>query len=257
MKNSALAGFPHRNTSPNIAENLTMNQLNPDDYDVLSFDCYGTLVDWQGAIVTYMQRVLLSHDVHVFDGTILEFFAQWEPLEQDVGGTYSEVLTRVMTRYGHRLGFTPTEDESEGFVDAVATSNAFPDTESSLQILKSKFDLAIISNTDEELIKQTLEPLGVEFEEIVTAQELGCYKPNRDMLLAAIERITSGNKRLLHVAQSPFHDIKPMVELGYDCVWIKRETELGSAVQAVDIKPNWTFDTLGEFVSVVSEDSGD
>lgn len=227
--------------------------MNKDDYDVLSFDCYGTLVDWQGAIVTYLQRVLLSHDVHVFDGTILEFFSEWEPLEQDEGGNYREVLARVMLRYGKRLGFNATEEEIDGFINAVANSDPFPDVIEALQSLKQYFELAIISNTDTDLIQQTLEPLGVEFDSIVTAQDLGRYKPNPKMLQSAIEQITNGNKRLLHVAQSPFHDIQPMMALGCDCVWIKRETDIGSAVRQADIVPTSAFDTLGEFVADLNE----
>ena len=230
-----------------------MPELDKTNYDVLSFDCYGTLVDWQTAIVKYLQEVLLAHDVHVFDGTILEFFSEWEPIEQNTGGSYSEVLTRVMSRYGNRLGFTATEAETAGFVQAVALSPSFPDSLEALQALKGCFELAIISNTDRDLILQTVEPLGTDFDHITTAEELGMYKPNKEMLLAAMKQISQdGSKRVLHVAQSLFHDIEPVMALGYECVWINRVSESGSAVRHVDITPTWQFESLKDFAQAIT-----
>lgn len=232
-----------------------MSGPSANDYDVLSFDCYGTLVDWEGAIVGYLQEVLLSHDVHVFDGTILEFYAQWEPLEQDAGGTYRDVLTRVMTRYGGRLGFTATDDETEGFIRAIATAKPFEDTNQSLAKLAENFQLAIISNTDTELIELTLESLASEFQHVLTAQELGAYKPNLDMLTRAFQSIGDGQQRVLHVAESSFHDIAPASALGIDTVWIQRNRERTSAAQQVEINPTWTFDSLAELVDAFEFDS--
>ena len=224
-----------------------MPDLRANDYDVLSFDCYGTLVDWETAIIQYLQPVLLSHDVHVFDGTILEFYAEWEPLEQDAGGTYRDVLSRVMTRYGARLGFTPTAKETEGFVNAIASSIPFEDTADALTKLAQHFSLAIISNTDEDLIQQTLQSISTEFGTVLTAQELGAYKPDREMMRNAFDQIRQRGKRILHVAQSKYHDILPASELGLNTVWINRSSEHASAVQGVDANPVWEFENLADF----------
>lgn len=224
-----------------------MSDLRTDDYDVLSFDCYGTLVDWETAIIQYMQPVLLSHDVHVFDGTVLEFYSEWEPLEQGAGGSYRDVLGRVMSRYGARLGFTPTTEETKGFVNAIATSAPFSDTGDALTKLAQHFKLAIISNTDKDLIEITLQSLSVEFFVVVTAQELGAYKPNLDAMRKAFNQIGQKGERVLHVAQSRYHDIAPASELGFDTVLIDRRSEHASAVQSVNANPVWEFETLAEF----------
>ncbi len=226
-----------------------MADLRASDFDVISFDCYGTLVDWENAIIQYLQPVLLSHDVHVFDGTILEFYSAWEPLEQEVGGSYREVLRRVMRRYGARLGFTPTDDETEGFVNAIATASPFSDTVEALTDLATQFKLAIISNTDKDLIKLTLKSLPTEFSAVVTASELGAYKPNLDMMRRAFDQIGKDGMRILHVAQSRYHDIAPARELGLNTVWINRSSEHASAVQSVNVVPEWEFENLAQFVS--------
>lgn len=228
-----------------------MTELRADAFDVITFDCYGTLVDWESAIVDYLQSVLLAHDVHVFDGTILEFYAEWEPIEQETGGSYREVLTRVMRRYGNRLGFTPTDEEIAGFINAITASNAFEDTNEAIQQLAEEFELGVISNTDTDLIQSTLSTLPVNFAFVLTAQDLGAYKPNQDAMATAFEKITADQKRILHVAQSRFHDIAPATKLGISTVWINRENEHGSAAQNVDATPNWEFKNLAQFVTAL------
>ena len=227
-----------------------MADLRADDYDVLTFDCYGTLVDWETAIIQYLQPVLISHDVHVFDGTILEFYSEWEPLEQDSGGSYRDVLGRVMARYGARLGFTPTKEEAKGFVNAIANADPFDDTIEALAKLSEHFKLAIISNTDKDLIEMTLRSMPTEFCAALTAQELGAYKPDLAMMRKAFDQISHHGKRILHVAQSGYHDIAPASELGLNTVWINRRSEHASAVQPVKFNSVWEFETLADFAAV-------
>ncbi len=227
-----------------------MTHPRADNFDVLSFDCYGTLVDWESAITQYMQQVLLAHDVHVFDDTILEFYAEWEPLEQGVGGRYRDVLQRVMDRYGARLGFTPSDEEKDGFVQAIASAAPFDDATESLPFLAEKFDLAIISNTDKDLISITLQSLPVQIAKVVTAEELGAYKPNRDMLTRAFAMISAdGRKRVLHVAESQYHDIEPATELGLSTVWINRDRSSTSATRETQAKSTWQFNNLKSFAN--------
>ena len=228
-----------------------MSALKADDFDVLTFDCYGTLVDWEQALTSYLQPVLLSHDVHVYDGTILEFFAEWEPLEQSEGGIYRDVLQRVMKRYGSRLGFTPNDQETEGFVECIALAKPFPDTVPALEVLKQRFQLGIISNTDTDLIGLTLPNLEVCFDYVNTAQELGAYKPNLSVLSAVFDDLKERGKRVLHVAQSKFHDIEPAKQLGIETVWIQRRTETTSAVQMTAATPTWSFTDLASFTEAI------
>ena len=229
-----------------------MPDLRADAFDVLTFDCYGTLVDWESAIIEYLQSVLLAHDVHVFDGTILEFYAAWEPLEQNAGGSYRDVLARVMQRYGSRLGFTPNDDETAGFINAITASSAFPDTNDAIQQFATKFELGVISNTDTDLIESTLSTLPTSFTHVVTAQQLGVYKPNPKAMKTAFEQISGGGtKRILHVAQSRFHYNAPATDLGIATVWINRENEHGSAAQHIDATPTWEFKDLEQLANAL------
>ncbi|MXW52600.1 MAG: HAD-IA family hydrolase [Gammaproteobacteria bacterium] len=224
-----------------------MSQPQASDYDVISFDCYGTLVDWESAIVSTLQELLQSHDANMNDDVVLEYFANWEPEEQIQGGTYRSVLRRVLDRYGFRLGFKPRSKDYDTFEECVARAGAFEDTIDALESLQKGFKLAVITNTDNDLFAITREALNVEFDFVVTAEDTGCYKPNTEMFNVAVAEI--GKKdRLLHVAQSVFHDISPANSLGIDSVWIDRTSGRPGATKQVDEKAKWTYTNLQELV---------
>ena len=224
----------------------------PDDYDVLLFDCYGTLVDWETAITTFIQPLLLSKDVHLYDESVLDFYSEWEPEEQEAGGSYQDVLGRVLKRFGQRLAFTPTQEECANFVMSIARSNPFPDTKPALETLASHFELGIISNTDPDLLAKTIAPLDTEFQYLITAGEVGAYKPEL-MIFEHSKEVVGTDKRVLHVAQSLFHDIAPANTIGHDNVWIHRseDKKVSSAVRPSDAQPTWTYATLGAFADSI------
>ena len=224
-----------------------MPKIEVNQYDVLVFDCYGTLVDWQTAITSYLQSVLSKHDAHVTDEFLLEFHAEWEPIEQEAGGKYRDVLFRLMHRLGDRLAFTPSETECEQFVQSLARSQPFDDVNVALAELGNHFELAIVSNTDREIIKKTLEPIDAVFEYVITAEDTGAYKPSEKMWQSATSLI-GDEKRKLHVAQSLYHDVEPANKLGNDSVWINRDNQAGSAVRPSNAKPSWTFEDLHQMV---------
>ena len=219
---------------------------NAGDYEVLAFDCYGTLIDWGAGLVGYLQPLLLNHDAHVIDEFLLEFFADAEPKAQADGVRYADVLRDVLRRLGNRLGFTPSVAELDGFVASVGDWPAFEDTEASLRRLSERFDLMVVSNIDNALFAKTAEALGVAFAHVVTAQDVGVYKPNPRMFQAA--RTAAGDARVLHVAQSLFHDIAPASAFGWDTVHIRRAR---NAARAVDAEPTWAFDSLADFAHAV------
>lgn len=216
------------------------------DYDVLTFDCYGTLIDWAAGIVGYITPLLEAHDAHVTDAFILEFFAEAEPVAEEAGGSYAEVLKEVLRRLGARLAFTPTEEDLEGFAQSVKTWPPFDDTVSALRRLGERFDLVVVSNVDNDLFAGTADQLGVSFAHVVTAQDVGAYKPNRAMFDAALKVI--GDKRHLHVAQSLYHDIAPASELGWSTVWIQRSS---SAARDHDAAATWAYPSLGDFADAI------
>lgn len=228
-----------------------MAAIDQDAFDTLTFDCYGTLVDWQRGIIGYLQPVLERHDVHVIDDFILGFFAETEPAVQDEGGQYADVLREVLRRFGTRLGFAPSNEELDGFPAALASSPPFPDTPEALGRLAGRFDLGVISNIDDALFARTQTSLGVEFAHVVTAQQVGAYKPRPAMFEAALARLEHGPGRLLHVAQSLFHDIAPANALGLRTAWIDRNQGEAGAARPADAQPDWAYPSLGEFADAI------
>lgn len=219
---------------------------NAEDYDALAFDCYGTLVDWGGGLVAYLQPLLQRHDAHVIDDFLLEFFAETEPLAQRDGVRYADVLRDVLRRLGTRLAFAPSSEELDGFVASVGDWPPFDDSSAALQRLGERFKLMVVSNVDNALFAKTAARLGVEFAYVVTAQDVGAYKPDRRMFEAA--RRATGDARVLHVAQSLFHDIAPATAFGLDTVYIRRQR---NAARPADAEPTWTFDSLAEFADAI------
>lgn len=222
-------------------------EFDPNAFDVLTMDCYGTLIDWQGGIVDYLQPVLARHDAHVTDDFILELFAATEPVLQREGGSYEDVLRRVLDRFGTRLGFVPTPAERDGFPASLGEWKPFPDTIDALVRLGTRYRLAIISNVDDALFSLTSGILDVEFAHVITAERVGAYKPDRRMFEAALAAIGCGRDRILHVAQSLFHDIAPASGMRIATVWIDRNQGARGAAQETRAQPDWTFSTLGEF----------
>ena len=223
------------------------------DYDALSFDCYGTLIDWGSGLIEFLKPALRQHDVHVVDDFLLEFFAEAEPLAQVDGRRYADVLREVLRHLGRHLGFTPDRALLDAFAASPSGWPPFADTQDALRRLGERFQLAIISNVDNDLFAATTPRLGMVFAPgnaervLVTAEQVGAYKPDPRMFAAARAAVGEG-RRLLHVAQSVFHDIAPAAALGWDTVWIRRPR---NAARAISAKPTWTFDSLAAFADAI------
>jgi 2-haloacid dehalogenase len=223
-----------------------MTDLAAGNYRTVTFDCYGTLIDWENGILGYLQPLLESYDVHVLDEWVLDFFAENEPALQAEGGSYRSVLERLLARLGTRCAFTPNEDTLKGFADSIEYWQPFADTNAALRALAERFDLAVVSNIDNELFSLSARQLGVEFAHVITAEDVGAYKPDRAMFDDALRRVQGP---VLHVAQSLFHDIAPATALGLDTVWINRPSAAGSgAARPAEVEATWTFGNLDELV---------
>jgi 2-haloacid dehalogenase len=225
-----------------------MTDLVPSDYKTLTFDCYGTLIDWENGLLGYLQPLLQSYSVHVIDEWVLEFFAAVEPEMQAQGGSYRSVLGRVLQRFGTRLAFTPSEDTLNGFANSIEYWLPFPETVPALRALAGQFELAVVSNIDNDLFAFSAQYLGVEFAHVITAQEVEAYKPDEAMFKAALTRVKAP---VLHVAQSRYHDIAPANALGLDTVWINRGGTHDGATRSSEAEPNWTFNTLDELAQAL------
>ncbi len=196
------------------------------NYKALTFDCYGTLIDWENGILGALKPLLLAHNSNLDNEQILELFAKFEAeLEKGEYLKYREVLRRVVQKFGERFGFEPTADELNSLADSIQHWLPFPDTVEALQILKQKFKLVIISNVDDDLFAFSAKHLKVEFDQIITAEQAKSYKPSLNNFRLAIERIDLPLEQILHVAASVYHDIVTAKSLGLSTVWVNRRAD--------------------------------
>lgn len=215
-----------------------MSYIDFDELDVLTFDCYGTLVDWERGILRALRPVLVSHGVSASDREVLERYAETEPAVQEGEyRPYREVLEEVVRRIGGHYGFEPDEEEARVLVASVASWPPFSDTVSALRRLKSRYELGVISNVDVALFERTADSLQVPFDYVVTAEHARAYKPDPRPFELAVEAMGTAPGRVLHVAQSLFHDIVPAKGLGFPCVWVNRRAgkEGSGATPDVDL----------------------
>jgi 2-haloacid dehalogenase len=197
--------------------------LDFDRFDALTFDCYGTLIDWETGIVAALRAVLDPRNVHPSDDELLERFARHEAaLEAGPYLRYREVLGRSLRGICADLGVELTDDEVGMFGGSVGDWPSFPDSPEALARLKRRFRLGVITNCDDDLFAASNRRLGVTFDWIVTAQQAGSYKPSERNFELAFERIDVPRERILHVAQSLYHDHVPARRLGLATAWIDR-----------------------------------
>jgi 2-haloacid dehalogenase len=223
---------------------------------VVSFDCYGTLIDWESGILTAMKVVLASRGVFPPDAEILERYAEYEAYaESGAYIPYRQVLRNVVLRFGAAFGFSPDPDELECLGRSLPHWRPFDDAARGLGRLKKRFKLAVLSNVDDDLFAQTRQRLGAEIDHVVTAEQVGAYKPSPAMFAALIDRTTKDPGSILHVAQSPFHDVVPGRAAGLTTVWVKRPSARGvfGATPAVLPQPDAEvpdLDTLATLAGV-------
>ncbi|MDZ7960084.1 MAG: haloacid dehalogenase type II [Aulosira sp. DedQUE10] len=197
--------------------------INFDQYKVLTFDCYGTLIDWESGILAALKPILSTHRHHLDDEQILQLFAEFEAeIQKGEYITYKEVLRKVVQRFGEQFGFEPSDEELYALSASIKHWLPFPDTIEALKSLKKQFKLAIISNVDDNLFAYSAQHLAVEFDWIITAEQVKSYKPSLNNFRAAIEKIGLPIEQILHVACSVYHDIVPAKSLGISTVWVNR-----------------------------------
>jgi len=202
--------------------------LNFDNFEVLTFDCYGTLIDWESGIWEALSPSLTNHHIAMTRDTALELFGALESeAERGAYHEYKTVLRIVLEGFGSRLGFAPTPSELRRFSESVKDWPPFPDSARALQALKKEYKLAIISNIDDDLFAFSAQRLQTQFDWVITAQQAKSYKPSLNNFHLAFERIGVPKPKILHVAQSLFHDIVPAKALGLSTVWINRRHHQG------------------------------
>jgi 2-haloalkanoic acid dehalogenase type II len=215
-------------------------------FKALSFDCYGTLIDWEAGLAHALEP--LRSQVGVSQDDILEAFGdvEHEVEEERPGARYSELLTIVHARLARRFGLPANEDAAHDFGQSVGDWPAFPDSATALRYLKRHFELIILSNVDRASFAKSNERLGVEFDRVFTAEEIGSYKPDLRNFEYLLERLGENGLEkgeLLHVAQSLFHDHAPANRFGIASAWIDRRHDKhgGGATKVPEPMPHFDF----------------
>jgi len=223
-------------------------------FEILTFDCYGTLINWEAGLLAALHRVLSAHSKRIEDAALLELYGEFEQrAEQPTFQPYREVLGSVVRQFGTELGFTPTAEEVQSLADSLPRWKPWPDTVAALRQLKTRFRLAILSNVDDDLFAGTRPQLEVAFDEVITAQQAQAYKPSLSLFELALGRIKTPAHRVLHVGQSIYHDVVPAQALGLATVWVNRPSSRPGvgAVKSADARPDSTVTSLAQLASAV------
>ena len=214
-------------------------------FDVVTFDCYGTLIDWESGIGEWLENAAARAGA-VFDRRrALDLYAQAEPAVEAQGyRSYREVLAETARRVTESLGWRVSEEESRGLAASLPDWKPFADTNPALRRLAAAgYRLGILSNVDDDLLAGTRRHFDVAFDLLVTAQQVRSYKPAHGHFEEARRQI--GPLRWLHAAQSRFHDVAPCRELAIPVAWINRRDEPASP----DLLPDVEVRTLADFAS--------
>jgi 2-haloalkanoic acid dehalogenase type II len=211
-------------------------------YDVLTFDCYGTLIDWERGIGDAFAVAARADGLDLDRAALLAAYHEIEPVVQSERyRAYREVLSLTARRLADRLGWALAPGRERFLPDSLPSWPPFADTNTALRRLADAgYRLAILSNVDDDLLAGTRRHLDVDFDFVVTAQQVGAYKPAPLHFEAARKRL--GDARWLHVAQSFFHDIVPARRLGVPTAWINRKHDRASGAERPDVE----FGTLDE-----------
>jgi 2-haloacid dehalogenase len=202
-----------------------MAALDFDRFDVLTFDCYGTLINWEAGILAALRAPLGAHGIAESDDDLLAAFARHEAeIEAGPYRRYRDVLGEVLAAMVGHFGAEASAEERATFGGSVADWPAFPDSAAALAALHERFKLGVITNCDDDLFAASQRKLGVEFDYLVTAQQAKRYKPNPRGFELMFERVGLPPARILHVAQSLYHDHVPAKRLGLSTVWVNRRT---------------------------------
>ena len=223
-------------------------------YQWVSFDCYGTLVDWETGISDAVAGVFARHGVRRSRQEILALFSDSEPKVQ-AGGEfldYRRVLHDVMELMAWEVSIRLPSAEADALPESLPRWPVFPDATDALRKMQQRYRLAIISNVDDDLFRQSEEALGVRFSAVITSKQAGTYKPDLNPFYEAQERLGLDDAldRWLHVGESLFHDIGPANRLGVDSVWVNRP-DRGGGSRRTDAVPSLEVPDLTELARLM------
>ncbi len=234
------------------------------DFEALSFDCYGTLIDWEAGILTAWRPWAASEDIEAEDSAVLECFAANESRQQaeTPGLPYPEVLARTFMAMGQAFGREPLEADAVTFGRSVPDWPPFPDSAAALAYLGQYYQLIVLSNVDRESFAASAQRLKTQFDAVLTAQDIGSYKPapeNFEALAAGLEGRGLAKARILHTAQSLFHDHVPAAAAGFATCWIDRRRGRpgwgATMPPPSEVRVDFHFSSMAELVEAHRRDS--
>jgi 2-haloalkanoic acid dehalogenase type II len=224
-------------------------ELDVGRYDALTFDCYGTLVDWERGLLAALRRALPSAAA-MPDEDLLEAYARHEAeAEQPPYRSYRRVLEESLRGLAAEHGLPLADDDASVFRESVRDWPPFADSAEALRRLQARFRLGVITNCDGDLFAASAARLGVAFDWVVTAEAAEAYKPSLRPFEVALEVVDVPRERILHVAQSLYHDHVPAARLGLTSVWIdRRHGRAGcGATPPATAAPAATFESMAAF----------
>lgn len=194
-------------------------------YDIITFDCYGTLIDWENGIASAILGAAREDGVALRRDEALRAYELIEPVvEREQYRLYRDVLTEAATRVAHALGWPLAYERGTFLVSSLAYWKPFADTNAALERLRGAgYKLGILSNTDDDLLAATRKQFTVDFDLLITAQQVRSYKPAAPHFTTAKQRI--GDQRWLHAAQSNYHDVVPANAMGIPTAWVNRRSD--------------------------------
>jgi 2-haloalkanoic acid dehalogenase type II len=210
------------------------------DFEIITFDCYGTLIDWESGIIAAFQSQAEREGLNLDAKQIIAAYMSEEPLVESAGyRPYREVLAETARRVAARLGWQIESNRADFLAESLAKWKPFSDTGPALDRLAQHFKLGILSNIDNDLLAESLGHFNVTFDFVITAEQVKSYKPAPAHFLMSLN--LAGGRRLLHAAQSYFHDVVPARKLGIPVAWINRK---GERAEKSAIKPTYEFSQL-------------
>lgn len=193
----------------------------------ISFDCYGTIIDWEGEIAKYFKEFLKKKGVDSINPR--EIQRRWEVIQfdyiQEKYRGYHQVLSDTMGMTCKEYGLSFTKQDCEDFAENIANWQPFPDAHEALLELQKYTKITLLTNCDDALVKQSVKHIGVDFDDIVTAEMVGKYKPFHDGFKVSQQRLGLEAKDMIHAAFGFKYDIVPATALGYKTCWVNRQGE--------------------------------
>jgi 2-haloacid dehalogenase/putative hydrolase of the HAD superfamily len=220
--------------------------MNKNEIDLITFDCYGTLIDWDGGIAEAFEREAARDNVTLDRESVIAAYHAEEPAVESEYKSYRDVLAETARRVAARLGWEIDKDRA-GFLSASLPDwKPFADTNPALERLTTRFGLGILSNVDDGLLALTRRHFTVDFDLIVTAEQVRSYKPGYGHFLEAKAR--AGDQKIMHAAQSYFHDIVPARALDLTVVWVNRKSE---SVPEGGVRPTVEVSNLAQLADLM------